>query len=832
MSAQGAPGTTTCVTSLEVRLGRTTLNDCSADVTVDMVVLGGGIAGLDLRINDLNPTNGGRVDGISPASGWVYGVYRTSSNTLVCTGVIYAVDYTAPAVTVPATHSQLTCDDIANVLNVQSSWTTATGAYFTGALTSVGTDNCGGLVQVKVTDRINYTDCAAGGVMATITRTFQAIDQRGNDTTVTQLIEFKRPSKSLLAVHGAGSYAAKQTINAQKVYSTNGTVGITATYLNTATTANTPNMVVFDKCTGIPSTKDDLRAYLQSIYTYKYANTISTGTGFSSVTAIAGADSLSFFNTGLNALCNYSSDFTYTVFPTCNGTKFAITASVVDWCNSANNFTDYWVLAFEDRTAPEFGPENASINPVGTTVPSAGTIRSLEIADLAAKNTVNIGSGSGLANDTVRISVGTNDCTAALRLGTLATNLRDLKDLFNVKISDACTAADKINISYALYTQNYWNDRFYVQQGWTLTPYTTMRTSTNTTILGIPVGTHRLEVTAHDGCNNLDKITLVFEVIDGVAPVMKCDDLINVSLTSNSSSNYFIDANKSDADRTLQLGARVRVKDVDEGSLDNCTLDSLYVRRIVRLSTCLPYLELNMDYDLYGNNDGKVDASDFPNKVRKNSANGLNEFETDLVYTPNNMQYVEVFCCDGGNVMVELWGSDTRHYNDGKQGNWSYCWTNIKVEDPTAPVVNAPKFNTTYNKSAVNYLTCSEKEWFQGPNYARTKIATSAGLTEAGAAINNDNTTQGRIATVAAANAKFGTPDIYGIECSGDVYYTVLKKLTSDTGAILRIWDVEKVDKNGATVTVSDTQMIWVEANHDYTITVPADVVDAKCTSS
>jgi hypothetical protein len=206
-----------------------------------------------------------------------------------------------------------------------------------------------------------------------------------------------------------------------------------------------------------------------------------------------------------------------------------------------------------------------------------------------------------------------------------------------------------------------------------------------------------------------------------------------------------------------------------------------------------------MDYDLYGNNDGKVDALDFPNKVRKNTANGSNEFETDLVYTPNFMQYVEVFCCDGGNVMVELWGSDTRHYNDGKQGNWSYCWTNIKVEDPTAPVVNAPKFNTTYNKSAVNYLTCSEKEWFQGGNYTRTKIATSAGLTEAGAAINNDNTTQGRIATVAAANAKFGTPDIYGIECSGDVYYTVLKKLTSDTGAILRIWDVEKVDKNGAT---------------------------------
>jgi len=234
--------------------------------------------------------------------------------------VIFAVDYTAPKVTAhPADHVQLTCDDISNVLNQTSTWSTvSTGAYFTGNPTF--SDNCGGSVQIKVTDRIDYTDCAAtGDPMAIITRRFQAIDQRGNDTTITQYIKFNRPDKASLAVHGAGSFAAKQTINGQAVYSTNNTVG-GGTYLNAAgvstNSVSTPNMVVFNKCTGIPSTKEDLRAYLQSIYTYKYGNSISTGTGFTT-----GADSLSFFNTGLNAVCNYSSDFTWTEFATCNGKK-------------------------------------------------------------------------------------------------------------------------------------------------------------------------------------------------------------------------------------------------------------------------------------------------------------------------------------------------------------------------------------------------------------------------------------------------------------------------------------------------------------------------------
>jgi len=766
-----AQGSQTCVTSLEVRVG----DNCQATVTVGMVMLGTVVGTPDVRINDLNPTNGGIVDGVSPASGWAYGVYASSaaSAALICQGVIFAVDYTAPAVVDPADHNQLTCDDIANVLNVEASWKTATNAYFTGALTSV-TDNCGGLVQVKVTDRIVYDECNSGGVMATITRTFQAIDQRGNDTTVTQLITFNRPSKTALAVHTSSTRTAKTTINGLAVYSTNGTVG-GGVYVATPGTVTTPNMVVFNKCTGIPSTKDDLRAYLQSIYTYKYGNSISTGTGFTT-----GADSLSFFNTGLNALCNYSSDFTYTVFPTCNGTKFAITASVVDWCNSANNFTDYWVLAFEDRSAPVFA--------ANSTVPGAGTAI--------------LGTSSG---SPVVVSVGTNDCTASLRLGTAA-NLRDLSNLFNLKVTDVCSGT-AISLKYDFETGAYWNASYYVPAptsggGYAPANYTVVNLGTPTApiynVIGLPIGDHKVTITAHDGCNNQNTQVLYFKVVDNVAPVMKCDDVINVSLTSNSSSNWYQMLNAGDADVTQQMSARLTVADINEGSRDNCTLDSLYVRRQFTYtdanSGIFRYLKLNTDYDAYsflGTSNGVVTIADFEPVLDGSGAAVANTY-----WTPRHMQYVDVFCSDRTDLMVELWGTDAKHYNNSLGSNWSSCMSTINIVDKTEPVITAPNLDKTYNALAKNWVNCTEKE-----------------------IIGTSSITDGRIANETLSNAMFGFPDIYGLECNGSVKYEVTKALTCDTGTITRKWTVTK-----GSIVKSVTQTIYVRANHDFSITVPVDV--------
>jgi hypothetical protein len=350
--------------------------------------------------------------------------------------------------------------------------------------------------------------------------------------------------------------------------------------------------------------------------------------------------------------------------------------------------------------------------------------------------------------------------------------MRDLSTLFNLKVTDNCSAAASINLNYTFKTGNYWNGAFYVAQALTATTYTVVNTANGPTVMGLPIGSHEVTITANDGCNNQTTQVLLFNVVDKVAPVMKCDDNINVSLTSNASSNYFIDLNKSDIDLTKQMQARLYVADINEGSRDNCTLDSLYVRRQFH-KDCLPYYAMNMDYDIYGNNsNGTVTLADF-DRVGT----------TDFYYTPKFMQYVDFFCCDGNEVMVELWGSDAKHYNSSG-GNWSFCMTNVTITDVTSPTITRPNLAATYNSTAVNWINCTDKEWLQGPDLPRTNI--TALLVDN----NVDNTVNGKVATVKSANDKFGMPDIYGIECSGDVFYEVKKKLTCDTGVILRIWDV------------------------------------------
>jgi len=215
LEAQGA----TCVTSLQVRLANTSSVCNQTAITPDMLIVGAIPTGAYVKINDLNPSNNGtsaspaaQVDGVSPVDGWAYGVYVPGTGTtevLICSGKIYAVDLTPPNTVKPLDHDQLTCDDISSVLNVTGTWgATTTGRYYTGRPTF--TDNCTP-VQLKVTDRIDYTDCASSGVMAIITRRFQAIDQYGNDTTVTQYINFRRPAVSSLTVIAGGT--AKTTIN-------------------------------------------------------------------------------------------------------------------------------------------------------------------------------------------------------------------------------------------------------------------------------------------------------------------------------------------------------------------------------------------------------------------------------------------------------------------------------------------------------------------------------------------------------------------------------------------------------------------------------------------
>jgi hypothetical protein len=173
-------------------------------------------------------------------------------------------------------------------------------------------------------------------------------------------------------------------------------------------------------------------------------------------------------------------------------------------------------------------------------------------------------------------------------------------------------------------------------------------------------------------------------------------------------------------------------------------------------------------------------------------------------WTPRNMQYVDVFCSDRTDLMVELWGSDAQHYNVGAlpttmpraRANWSSCMSTINIVDKTEPVITAPNLDKTYNALAKNWVNCTEKE-----------------------IIGTSSNTDGRIANETLSNALFGFPDISGLECNGRVDYAVTKALVCDTGTITRTWTVTK-----GSIVKTVSQTIYVRANHDFSITVPADI--------
>ncbi|MFN9688975.1 MAG: hypothetical protein ACK57X_08925, partial [Bacteroidota bacterium] len=771
----------TCVDKINLALG----SACSSTLDLTSAVLPSDCIFSPeyyIRVNDLNPTNGAIVDGVSPPDGWVYGVYldldlnSSTPDLLICQGRVVATDNTPPVITAPA-EVEFWCDDIDLVYKNESSWKNENYKWFSGNLlktlnrfgtvsvttdsTMTISDNCGGQLQILVTDRIDYTECGTspssltGTVYATVTRSFEVRDMRGNEQVVTQLIKFKRPAPSMFPV--IGGLSAYNTINGQTVWSTNGVRNGTAVnYSNSTTTAD---MIVFNSCEAPTATgaalKEVLRGYLRSLYRVGY---LLPGDGASS----PNADTASIFDN----FCNYSVDFTYKEYANCNnGKKFEIVTKIIDWCTGVT-INDPVVLSFEDASAPVFSALSTNIGSSGTT----------------PANVLGTTAGSP-----IRISVGTNECKGSLRLGT-AWNMRDLSSLFNLSVSDNCSAdKQKISLNYKFETGDYWNDRFFQSQGWTSTDYTIVSTANGPNVIGLPIGKHRVRIIGHDGCNNRDSVTVYFDVIDNVAPVMRCDDEINVTMTSNQSSNYYLLLNKSDLDLNRHMSARLYVEDINEGSRDNCTLDSMYVRRKFNWTNCSDYMKTNMEYDAFsasGTSNGVVGVEDFE------AVPG----EAGMYFTPKGMQYVEYFCCDLGTGLVELWGSDTRHYNLSG-GNWNFCWTKVTIEDKSDPVITAPDLAKTYNAKAQNWVNCTDKE-----------------------IIGTSSITDGRIADVALSNALFGIPDIYGIECSGSVAYSVTKNLTCDTGTITRKWTVTK-----GSIVKSATQTIYVRANHNFSITVPGD---------
>lgn len=145
-------------------------------------------------------------------------------------------------------------------------------------------------------------------------------------------------------------------------------------------------------------------------------------------------------------------------------------------------------------------------------------------------------------------------------------------------------------------------------------------------VVGLPVGCHLFRYKVTDDCGNFVIADAPFCVEDQIAPTAVRDDNLNVSLGGGGF-------------------ARVFANSFDEGSNDNCGIESMEVRRLVE-----------RDPD---------DCSDVP------------DYYTDWA------NFVDFTCCDVGTVIVELRVTDF-------SGNENVCWSEVLIEDKINPICIAP----------------------------------------------------------------------------------------------------------------------------------------------
>jgi hypothetical protein len=210
----------------------------------------------------------------------------------------------------------------------------------------------------------------------------------------------------------------------------------------------------------------------------------------------------------------------------------------------------------------------------------------------------------------------------------------------------------------------------------------------------LPVGKHKVVYSASTDCQ-VGEAEAHFVVKDLTAPVAICDDELNISVGGSGI-------------------ARVTVQDVDEGSWDNCQLESLELRR--KLDDCWTeyHIEVNNGADLtiayddanrrYVENHDGDDwfIEEFTNSHGEKGLRFYTYMDTQKMivasYEPgkdgSNHYYTwwaqEVYftCCDIATslddfVVLELKAVD-------KAGNKNICWMDVMVESKQVATCWAP----------------------------------------------------------------------------------------------------------------------------------------------
>jgi large repetitive protein len=727
-----------------------------------------------VRVMDGSNTN----DNVINCAGvWTYGLFsdNTPDATVICWGKITAEDKTAPLnVSNDFYADTLACFDVNYVLNnpktignvgatvspKAAATSTQTILYAEGPAAPNTTDDkignlgypnfqdncktCGCRVTLKWSDKVVYYGCdsiSATGIYARIYREWVATDCNGMRSSVVQVIPFARP-EVVLAEQCNGVIPAPFSTDNELKFRGDGTCGADAT----VEAANYDWVVQYTSCTPDKSLIKKVDV-MPSFRSYFYNSTTKRDIYLD------------------EAECNYSVQIKDTEFPTCGGKGLKISREifVFDWCAGGVVDTLHVLIKITDDKAP--------------------TLTSVDYSTGAPYNNPSYDSSAQ-----PWVSVGPMDCTAAI-----PTTVAGIKKSFGYIIADNCSLG---NVTVSVKTRDrYVKGILVATNTWDKVDYAIM----NNMMIGLPVGEHRMIVDMSDGCYNASRDSFEFTVIDRIAPVMKCDDQLNVSLSNGGgyTTGY----------------AQVTVADLDEGSWDNCKLAWIKARRNVPAAAVASFIAKGYDT----NNNGTLDAAvgndinadgDYEDEINgveevlKAGADGI-DIDGDGDFTGFGETFVlkggklmtpltdvvEFFCGDvAAKVTVELWGEDLGG-EWGDYNNRSFCWEEILVEDKVAPACYAP-FDLT--------VDCTEK--------CLEKI---------------DN----KVVSAAC----FGDVEITsGNDCAAlDTVYTVKKDLKCGFGFIIRSWALTKQTAKGP-ITINCAQTITVLPRHNYNITFPKDAI-ANC---
>ena len=192
-------------------------------------------------------------------------------------------------------------------------------------------------------------------------------------------------------------------------------------------------------------------------------------------------------------------------------------------------------------------------------------------------------------------------------------------------------------------------------------------------VSGVPINDpgypHMIIYYAEDGCGNESQAEIFFEVEDQIQPIAVCNDDLTISVGGEG------------------IG-RITATDLDEGSWDNCALDTILIsRKLVDADRRDAYL--NQIYNLSFSDLQKGDIEDISGRGREvwvlksNPEQPMLLFHDDMWY--NWWSHDTWFICDdmGEEVTIELLARDISK-------NTNLCWLQVLIEDKIPPHCIAP----------------------------------------------------------------------------------------------------------------------------------------------